>query len=59
LKVVYQIYHSKQEKQKRKSKFFYRDNYTYIHACDRYAAYIYTYIYIAYIFLYRQVLSNR
>jgi hypothetical protein len=27
LKIVYQIYHSKQEKQKRKSKFFNRDNF--------------------------------
>ena len=27
LKIVYQIYHSKQEKQKSKSKFFYRDDF--------------------------------
>jgi len=27
LKIVYQIYHSKQGKQKRKSKFFYPDNF--------------------------------
>jgi hypothetical protein len=27
LKIAYQIYHSKQEKQKRKSKFFYLDNF--------------------------------
>jgi hypothetical protein len=27
LKTTYQIYHSEQEKQKRKSKFFYRDNF--------------------------------
>jgi hypothetical protein len=26
LKIVYQVYDSKEEKQKRKSKFFYRDN---------------------------------